>query len=180
MPDITLSRRALLTAAAAGAFAPFLAAAATQELHDEPWLVRSFLDLREDFANAGKAGKNMALLWEMPGCPYCKQLHNVNFKDPAISAYIPPNFEVVQLDLTGMREVTDFDGEMLPEKFLAVKHNIRSTPTLQFFPVGGVRRAKELGRVGYIKAEEFFLMLRFVREKAYEKSSFDEWMKTAR
>jgi thioredoxin-related protein len=186
MPDITYTRRALLAAAAAAAFCIFRPAAATAaqepsaDFHSEPWLLRSFLDLREDFGNAAKAGKNFAILWEMQGCPYCKLLHTVNFKDARISSYIQDNFDVLQLDLLGAREVTDFDGEKLPEKLLAAKYNVKSTPVVQFFPASAARRAQELGRVGYIKPDEFFLMLRFVREKGYEKGPFDEWMKTAR
>jgi thioredoxin-related protein len=185
MPKLTYSRRTLLGAAAAFCTLRPAAATAAQEqpadYYSEPWLLHSFLDLREDFASAVKTGKNFAILWEMQGCPYCKLLHSVNFKDTRISSYIQENFDVLQLDLLGAREVTDFDGEKLPEKLLAAKYNVRSTPLLQFFPASAAaRRAQELGRVGYIKPDEFFLMLRFVREKGYETGPFDEWMKTAR
>lgn len=181
MMHTSLSRRTLLGGLAA--CLPWFGKAAAQadagELLDEPWLLRSFLDLREDFANAAKAGRNFVIVWEMRGCPYCKLLHG-SFKEPRISAYIQANFDVLQLDLLGSREVTDFDGEKIPEKLLARKYGIRSTPALQFFSASLVHIPQEIGRVGYIKADDFYMMLRFVRERGYEKGPFDEWMKTAR
>ncbi len=43
------------------------------------------------------------------------------------------NFEVLQLNILGARQVTDFDGEVLSEKDLAHKYDVRFTPTFQFF-----------------------------------------------
>jgi hypothetical protein len=109
-------------------------------LYHEPWFLQSFLDLREDLESAASGGKRLAIMWELRGCPYCRETHLVNFADTTITNYIRDNFEVLQLNLIGSRKVTDFDRQELSEKDLAQKYGIRFTPTFQFFPpsAGGI------------------------------------------
>jgi thioredoxin-related protein len=56
------------------------------------------------------------------------------FSDPDIDAFIDDNYFVVQLNLHGDTEVTDFDGETLTEKQMARKWGILFTPTIMFLP----------------------------------------------
>ena len=51
-----------------------------------------------------------------------------------VSDYIDENFFVVQLNLHGDLEVTDFDGETLSEKAMARKWGILFTPTVLYLP----------------------------------------------
>ena len=102
-------------------------------MYHQPWCVNSFLDLKEDLAEAAEAGKRCVVMWEQRGCPYCRETHMVNFARPDIHFYIRENFAVLQLDLFGSREVTDFDGEALEERALARKWGIVFTPTIMFF-----------------------------------------------
>src|SRR5689334_20516157 len=90
--------------------------------YTQPWFLTSFLDLKDDLAESAAHGKRLALLWDQRGCPYCQEMHKVNLADPAVNNYIREHFNVVQLDLFGSREVTDFDGETLAEKDLARKY----------------------------------------------------------
>ena len=132
--------RKLILGLILGLLAPAWAmAAATPKLGDDglyvqDWFVTSFLDLRDDLADATKAGKRLVVIWEQKGCTYCRDLHTVNFADDTISDWIKPRYAVVQLNLWGSREVTDFDGEVLTEKDLARKYRVNFTPTLSFFP----------------------------------------------
>jgi hypothetical protein len=135
-----ISRRTAVAALAAAAL-PWrveLARADSQlgddGLYHEPWFLQSFLDLKEDVETARSAGKRLAVMWELRGCPYCRETHLVNFADPEITGYIRANFEVLQLNLVGARKVTDFDGKEFSEKELAERYAIRFTPTFQFFP----------------------------------------------
>jgi thioredoxin-related protein len=182
MPQPKISRRSLLAGCAAATLAPHSALAQAPALSDDglyhqPWFLQRFLDLADDFHTARKAGKNFILLWELKGCPYCKLLHSENFAKPAIAAYAKENFDILQLNLVGSRPVTDFDGTQRPEKELAVHHEVQGTPTLQFF-IEHNGSIQEAGRTQYLKPAEFLGMLRFVREKAYETTPFDEWLRT--
>ncbi|MCC1491746.1 thioredoxin family protein [Cognatishimia sp. F0-27] len=113
--------------------------AAAQELgddglHKQPWMRDTFLDLSEDLAEANDEGKRLVLFFEQRGCIYCDKMHKEVFSDPAISDYIAENFFVVQLNLYGDLEVTDFDGESLPEKEMAQRWRVMFTPTIVFMP----------------------------------------------
>ena len=126
-------------------------------------------------------------MWELRGCPYCRETHLVNFARPDIEDFIKANFEVLQLNIIGSRKVTDFDGAEISEKALAAKYGIRFTPTFQFFPDSAAGLAekppekREVARApGYLRPDDFLAMFRFVREKGYETKSFREYVKGAR
>jgi thioredoxin-related protein len=70
------------------------------------------------------------------GCPYCRELHQVNLANPEISTYIQENFVALQHNLYGSREVTDFDDKKMEERRLAARWPINFTPTLCFFRDG--------------------------------------------
>jgi thioredoxin-related protein len=102
-------------------------------LYHQSWFQFSFLDLREDFAEAKAAGKRFAVLFEQRGCPYCAKMHTEVLAQKYINDYVRENFIVVQLDLWGSREVTDFDGTRMPEKALAERWGVIFTPTIVFY-----------------------------------------------
>src|SRR2546430_8044349 len=79
-------------------------------LYKQPWFLESFLELADDLQGAANLGKRFAIMWELRGCPYCRETHLVNFARPDIEEYIKGNFEILQLNITGSRKVTDFDG----------------------------------------------------------------------
>jgi thioredoxin-related protein len=153
-------------------------------LYKQPWFLESFLDLGDDLEGASSEGKRFAIMWELKGCPYCKETHFVNFAQPRIADYVKTNFEVLQLNIIGSRKVTDFDGAELSEKELAAKYAIRFTPTFQFF---GEKAAtlkslplakREVARSpGYMLPDDFLAMFRYVREKAYESKSLRDYLK---
>jgi thioredoxin-related protein len=187
MSSFALSRRSLLSA---GLLAPLAVtgragAAQTEDgRFSEPWFVESFLELAEDVESATGNGRRLALIWEQRGCPYCRDMHTVHFADPALVDYIRTNFDVVQLDLHGGREVTDFDGTKLTEKAFAARYAVRLTPTVQFFPespaglAAKAPLAREAARMpGLLPPREFLAMFRYVRDKAYEKGSFPDFLK---
>ncbi len=103
-------------------------------LHKAPWMRDTFKDLREDLQEANDEGKRLALIFEQRGCIYCTQMHEKVLSRPDISEYIAENFFVVQLNLHGDIEVTDFDGEVLAEKDMARKWGLLFTPTILFLP----------------------------------------------
>jgi len=165
---------------------PTLPAAQVGEdgLHIQPWFHKSFLDLREDLADAQASGKRLMIIWEQRGCPYCKRLHEVNLRIPRISETLQRDFLVIQMNLWGDREVTDFDGEVLKEKDLAEKWAVLFTPTIQFFPEtaadvdGRSGKDAEVVRIpGYFKPFHFYFLLRYAQSNGYEdQPNFQRWL----
>ena len=184
-----LSRRSFMAGSAAGLALGNLPAHAAPVLTDDglytqPWFLQSFLELADDVQGAASNGKRLAIMWELRGCPYCKETHLVNFAKPEIESYVKQHFEVLQLNIIGSREVTDFDGEKMSEKRFAAKYGVRFTPTFQFFPekAAGLAAKKPTEREvarwqGYQKPEAFQAMFKFVAERAYEKGTLQDFLK---
>lgn len=103
-------------------------------LHKQPWMRDTFKDLREDLEEANAEGKRLVLFFEQRGCIYCTKMHEEVFADPEVSQYIEDNYFVVQLNLHGDIEVTDFDGEVLSEKDMARRWRVMFTPNIVFLP----------------------------------------------
>lgn len=103
-------------------------------LHKPDWLRETFKDLREDLAEAGGQQKRLMIIIEQRGCIYCTKMHEEVFTDPAIEKLIRDHYFVVQMNLFGDVEVTDFDGKVLPEKAMAQRWGVMFTPTLIFLP----------------------------------------------
>jgi thioredoxin-related protein len=143
--------------------------------------------LADDLQGAAKSGKRFAIMWELRGCPYCRETHLVNFARRDIEDYIKANFEILQLNILGARKVTDFDGSEITEKALAAKYGIRFTPTLQFFPGDMASLSdkkpekREVARAaGYLRPDDFLAMFRYVRENEYERKSFRDYVRATR
>jgi thioredoxin-related protein len=182
-----LSRRSLL---AGGALLVSLSAARSAALltddglYTQPWFLDSLLELADDLPAATERRKRFAILWELKGCPYCKDTHLINFAKPEVETYIKERFDILQLNIIGAREVVDFDGEKVSEKRLAEKYGVRFTPTLQFFPesVDGLAKKKprdrEVTRLqGYLEPRQFLAAFRFVAERAYQTGTLADFLK---
>ncbi len=155
-------------------------------LYHQPWFLESFLELADDLSESAANGKRFAVIWELKGCPYCRETHLVNFARPDILAFIRTNFEILQLNLIGSRKVVDFDGEELSERKLARKYSVSFTPTIQFFPsvadfgADTKPRQREVSRLaGYMKPNHFLKMFMYVEQRAYERLSFRNYLKQA-
>ncbi len=176
---------ALSAAGLAAAGVPARAAEINDDgLYTQPWFLQTFLDLKEDLAEVTAGGRHLAVIWEQRGCPYCKEMHRVNFAVPRIADFVRANFGVIQLNVFGSRVVTDFDGEEIEERRLARKYEVIYSPTVQFFPMapgmvdGKVGREAEVFRIsGYLKPPHFLTMFEYVAERAYENTPFRAYLR---
>src|SRR5262245_20108984 len=146
-------------------------------LYHQGWFHLSFLNLREDFAEAKAAGKRFAVIFEQRGCPYCTKLHTEVLAQRYINDYVRANFTVLQLDLWGAREVTDFDGKVFSERALAERWGVIFTPTVVFFKddLAGLdgKWGRELEAIERLPLsygrDTFYDLFVWVRHKLYER-----------
>ncbi len=141
-------------------------------LHKETWMRDTFKDLREDLAEANAEGKRLMILIEQRGCIYCTKMHEEVFPVPEIASYIEENYFVVQINMFGDIEVTDFDGTILSEKDMVQHWGVLFTPTLMFYPpevaegVGGQAAAAAVMPGAFGKWTTYNL-LRWVHDEGY-------------
>lgn len=152
-------------------------------LYSQPWFAQGFLDLGEEIQLAAEEKKQLIIIYEQEGCPYCKELHKVNLKHPSIEKFMKANFRVVQLDIKGSREVTDFNGKTMSEKEFSRQWQIHFTPTLSFFPADPAlvmnkpsKEAEAFRLTGFWKVFHFETVLRFVKSGAYKKDSLQDYL----
>ena len=120
------------------------------------WFAETFLEVREDAAEAAKEGKRLMLYFWLEGCPYCKQLESVTFRDPLVVARMRRELLAVAINVRGDREATWTDGARMSEKELTAFLKVRSTPTLVFFDENG---GVVLRAAGYLDPAGFSALL---------------------
>ncbi len=154
---------------------PALAEEASPNAIENPaWFKNSFLDLREDLAEAKKSGKRLLLYFHQDGCPYCKELIQVNFADKAIADHTRRHFDVIALNLWGDREVTGLDGRATTEKQFAAALKVQFTPTLLFLDEQG-KPALRLN--GFYPPQKFRAALDYVSGRQEGKTAFADYLK---
>jgi len=137
------------------------------------WFTDSLLDLREDVAEAAAQGKRVMVYFGQDGCPYCKRLMEVNFRDAAVAAKTRQHFVALALNIWGDREVTWLDGKPRSEKEFAAFMKVQFTPTLLFFDEKG---AVVLRLNGYYPPHKFRAALDYVAGRMEHKTAFAAYL----
>jgi thioredoxin-related protein len=161
---------------ALGTAIPALAEEASPHAIETPsWFKNSFLDLREDLAEANKSGKRLLLYFHQDGCPYCKELIQVNFADKAIADKTRKHFDVIAINIWGDREVTGLNGKTGSEKQFAAGMRVQFTPTLVFLDEQG-KPALRLN--GFYPPRKFSAALDYASGRQEGKMAFAEYLKS--
>jgi len=137
------------------------------------WFKASFLDLKEDLAEANTAGKRLIIYFHQDGCPYCTKLLQENFGEKRIADKTRRQFEVVSLNIWGDREVTDFSARAMSEKAFAKAQRVQFTPTLLLFDETG-QVALRLN--GYVPPHQFSAALDYVGGRMEKRLSFTDFL----
>lgn len=142
-------------------------------LYKSSWMRNTFKDLREDLSDANAEGKRLMVMIEQRGCIYCKKMHEEVYVVPEIENYIEDHYFVVQINMFGDTEVTDFDGSVMSERDMVQKWGMLFTPTNLYFPeeVPDDKTAAQAAVAvvpGAFGRYTTLNMLRWVVEKGYE------------
>jgi len=141
------------------------------------WFKKSFLDLPEDLQEALEAGKQGIIVYfGQRRCAYCRMLMQVNFGLEDIVTYTRRHFDLIPIDIWGIDEVTDLQGEVLTERQYALRENTNFTPSLIFYDKHG----KEAMRLrGYYPPYKFRAALEYVADGHYRHESFHDYLARA-
>lgn len=142
--------------------------------HDKPdWFKNSFLDLRDDVAEAKAAGKRVMMYYYQDGCPYCKKLLETNFSLRDIETKTQAGFDVIAINIWGDREVIDLQGNMVTEKEFASQMRVMFTPTLVFLNETG---NTVLRLNGYYPPHRFMAALDYVSDHVETRMAFRDYV----
>jgi thioredoxin-related protein len=141
------------------------------------WFKNSFLDLREDVAEAREANKRLVLYFYQDGCPYCEKLINTNFAQREIVEKTRQHFEVVAINLWGDTTVTNLEGREVTEKEFALGLRVQYTPTLLFLDEEG---QVVLRTNGYYPPHKFLAALDYVAGRRERQERFADYLAARR
>lgn len=138
-----------------------------------PWFRETFLDFREDAREAAKDGKRLLVYFGQDGCPYCRELMQVSFRQKDIADKVRRHFHAIAINVWGDRETTWIDGKPLTEKALAARLKVQFTPTLLFFDEKG---AIALRLNGFYPAHQLHVALDYVSGRQEGKTAFADYL----
>ncbi len=137
------------------------------------WFKESFLDVREDAAEAAEHGKRLIYFFHQDGCPYCNALVERNLSQKDIVETIQEHFDVVELNIWGDREVISVDGSSTTEKIFSSDLAVQFTPTMIFYDE---RADKVLRLNGYVPPQQFRLALDYVSMRQEDRLAYREYV----
>ncbi len=143
--------------------------------HEKPaWFKSSFLDIRDDIAEAADSGKRVMLYFYQDGCPYCAKLLDTNFAQREIAENTQKYFDVIAINMWGALEVTDLNGKSTTEKDFSSDLKVMFTPTLLFLDEEG----KVVLRLnGYYPPHKFSAVIDYVGQHKEKDISFRDFWK---
>lgn len=166
----------LLAAALLLPLPPASAQVASPHAIDIPaWFTESFLDFKDEAAEAAKSGKRLMLYFGQDGCPYCTQLMQTNFSQRDIVEKTRRHFVAIALNIWGDRQVTWTDGQVMSEKAFAKFLKVQFTPTLLFLDGDGTVVAR---LNGYQPPHRFSAALDYVAGQHEKKQPLGDYLKT--
>ena len=141
--------------------------------HQMPgWFKDSFLDIKEDAAEAAKSGRHLLLFMTLNGCPYCTKMLDKVFAGD--KNYISKHFDSIGINIKGDRMVTPPGGKEISEKKYASLQRVVFTPTIIFLD----GKAKPVYRVnGYWNPTMFRHALEYVSSKSYRTMKLGAFIK---
>jgi len=141
------------------------------------WFKDSFLEIAEDAIEADEAQKHVMLFFHLNDCPYCRRLLEENFFAGKNKAFIQENFDAIEINMRGDREVVFDETTTLIEKDLAAAVGVKFTPSIIFID----SKNKQVARVdGYRDTDRFRTVLEYVQSKAYENTTLAKFSQDAR
>ena len=137
----------------------------------------SFGDLKEDIKEAAETGKTGIIVYfGQKRCAYCGQFLKENIGASDIEHYIREHYDLIPIDIWGIEDIVDTDGETYSERELSIRYKTNFTPSLVFYDLDG----KPIFRLrGYYPPYKFRAALQYVTEGFYKEETFKEYLERA-
>ena len=136
------------------------------------WFKTTFMDFAEDLEEATDENRHVMIYFHQNGCPYCAKLVEDNFHDKDLVAKLQKNFDVIETNMWGDRDLTDWKGKEFTEKEFSAFMKVQFTPTIIFLNAKGdiVLRVN-----GYQSIDKLNSMLDYVSSKQYLTQTYSRY-----
>ncbi|OED44756.1 hypothetical protein AB833_00885 [Chromatiales bacterium (ex Bugula neritina AB1)] len=113
------------------------------------------------------------LVFHQPGCPYCNFFVERNLAQKDIESLVRSEFDAIEINMWGDREVTSVSGEEFTEKTFARQLKVQFTPTVLMFSKEG---ELALRINGYYPPDKFRAALDYVINDKNTQQSFTDYL----
>jgi thioredoxin-related protein len=121
-----------------------------------------YLKYEEGLKKAMADSLHVAIFFETTWCGWCKKMHKTTLKDPRVIKLLTNDFVPVMVDGDKRRD-------------LAKSYGVRGYPATWFLKPDTTRIAPA---PGFWPADDFYWLLRYIKDDAYEKVQFKEYVET--
>lgn len=122
--------------------------------------VIKYYSYEEGLKKAESDSMHVAILFETSWCGWCKKMDKTTLVDPDVVEIMNSDFVAIKVDGDKRRDLTKSFG-------------VRGYPATWFLKSDGTRLAPIQG---YWQAEDFYWLLKYISEYAYEKEDFKPWV----
>lgn len=130
-------------------------------------------DLAAELKQARHEGRRLAIYFELPDCPGCREMKKKVFSDPNTERNFKQQYRTVRIDLASSEPITDTAGKRATPQELAQRWHLAGTPAFAFFSKSST---VDYSHVGSLPDPADFISLgRFVAQAAYENQPFAEF-----
>ena len=128
-----------------------------------------WMTFQEALNAAEVSGRPLLVDVYAPWCPWCAKLQAEVYTRADVREYLGEHFEIARLNIDEEEDVIEFKGYTLTSAELAAGLGAEATPTTVFLSSTG----DYITRVpGFVDAEEFVKVLRYLGSGAYRKQSY--------
>lgn len=140
------------------------------------WFKQSFLDLRDDLADAREAQKRgIIVMFSQKNCSHCQAFIDTTLSDPAVVKRLRASYDVIALDIFSDNELTYLNGTVTSVKDFAEASRARLTPTFIFF---GVENRPLLKIIGLYPPEKFGQVLDYIDSGDYAHTKLGDYLRS--
>ncbi len=136
----------------------------------------TWMEFETGIEKAAKENKHSLIDFYTDWCHWCKVMDEKTFQEKSVSSYLGERFISVRIDAENEKKSVHFRGKTYTYPELTRAFGVTGFPSLAFLNQEG-----ELVTIipGYVPAEEFLVILKYIDQRCYEKNvSFQEFKET--
>ncbi len=132
-----------------------------------------WIEFQKALALADSSGKAVLVDVYASWCPWCAKMQDSVYTQAHILEYVAEHFVTARLDIEKVDDEINFKGYKLTSAQLASGFGAEATPTTVFLTSTGdyITRLP-----GYLDAEGFSRVLKYIGSEAYKEKSFEQFM----
>jgi len=137
-------------------------------------LVLNWLSYDEGLIKAEKEDKYILVFFYSDGCGWCDKMEREVYKNKEVKQLLAGKFVSVKINASSNNKI-EVNGEDITEKAFALSFQVTGYPTTWFME----NKDKKIAPLpGYVPAEQFITVLKYIGEDWYKTKTFQEYVES--